>query len=96
MKQHTLREEFTVNGVGLHTGKAVKMTFKPAPVNHGYKFQRVDLEEAPVISADVNKVISTNRGTTLGTDKVQIGTVEHVLSALRGICLLYTSDAADE
>ncbi len=85
MKQHTLREEFTVNGVGLHTGKAVKMTFKPAPVNHGYKFQRVDLDEAPVISADVSKVISTNRGTTLGTDKVQIGTVEHVLSALRGM-----------
>jgi len=70
-----------------HTGKAVKMTFKPAPVNHGYKFQRIDLDEAPVISADVNKVISTNRGTTLGTEKVQIGTVEHVLSALRGMDL---------
>lgn len=84
MKQHTLREQFTVKGVGLHTGKEVTMTFRPAPVNHGYKFQRIDLEEAPVISADVNKVISTNRGTTLGQGKVQVGTVEHVLSALVG------------
>lgn len=85
MKQHTLREKFTVKGVGLHTGKTVTMTFNPAPVNHGYKFQRVDLEDAPVISADVNKVISTNRGTTLGQGEVQIGTVEHALSALRGM-----------
>jgi len=85
MKQRTLRETFTVKGVGLHTGKTVVMTFHPAPVNHGYKFQRIDLEDSPVISADVNKVVSTNRGTTLGNSKVQIGTVEHALSALRGM-----------
>lgn len=85
MKQRTLRETFTVKGVGLHTGKTVVLTFHPAPVNHGYKFQRIDLEDAPVISADVNKVISTNRGTTLGNEEVQIGTVEHALSALRGM-----------
>ena len=64
MKQHTIRKAITIHGVGLHTGEAVTMTFKPAPINHGYKFQRIDLESTPVISADVNKVASTNRGTT--------------------------------
>jgi len=84
MKQHTIRKPITIHGVGLHTGEAVTMTFKPAPVNHGFKFQRIDLESSPVISADVNKVVSTNRGTTLGQGEIQIATVEHTLSALVG------------
>ena len=85
MKQHTIRKPITVKGVGLHTGKAVTMTFKPAPVNHGLKFQRIDLDTTPVISADVNKVYSTNRGTTLKSGEAQVGTVEHTLSALMGM-----------
>lgn len=85
MKQHTIRKPITVKGVGLHTGKAVTMTFKPAPVNHGLKFQRIDLDTTPVISADVNKVYSTNRGTTLKSGEAQVGTVEHTLSALIGM-----------
>lgn len=85
MKQHTIRKPITIHGVGLHTGEAVTMTFNPAPVNHGYKFQRIDLESSPVISADVNKVVSTNRGTTLGHGEIQIATVEHTLSALVGL-----------
>ena len=84
MKQHTIRKPITIHGVGLHTGEAVTMTFKPAPVNHGYKFQRIDLESSPVLSADVSKVVSTNRGTTLGHGEIQIATVEHTLSALVG------------
>lgn len=85
MKQHTIKESVTVKGVGLHTGKKVIMTFRPAPVNHGYKFQRIDLEEKPIINADVNRVISTNRGTTLRSSGAQVSTVEHALSALSGM-----------
>ncbi|MFK7807121.1 MAG: bifunctional UDP-3-O-[3-hydroxymyristoyl] N-acetylglucosamine deacetylase/3-hydroxyacyl-ACP dehydratase [Saprospiraceae bacterium] len=85
MKQHTIKKSVSVKGVGLHTGEKVKLTFKPAPENHGFKFQRIDLEGKPVITADVNKVISTNRGTTLQSGDATISTVEHVLSALMGL-----------
>ena len=85
MKQHTIKKSVTVKGVGLHTGKSVKMTFKPAPANHGFKFQRIDLEGKPVISADVTKVVSTNRGTTIKGGDATVSTVEHALSALVGL-----------
>lgn len=85
MKQHTIKNPVTIEGIGLHTGKTVKMTMKPAPVNHGFKFQRVDLEAAPIISADVSKVVSTNRGTTIKNGEAQVSTVEHTLSALAGL-----------
>ena len=61
-----------------------KLSVKPAPVNHGFKFCRVDLDGQPVLPADANKVISTNRGTTLQAGDVQVATVEHLLSSLRG------------
>ena len=85
MKQATIRKAVSIKGVGLHTGKPVKMTFKPAPVNHGYKFKRIDSENQPVISADVNRVSSTNRGTTIKSGDAQVSTVEHALSALAGL-----------
>ncbi len=84
LKQKTIKAPITVKGVGLHTGKIVKMTFQPASVNHGYKFQRVDLVDQPIINADANRVVSTNRGTTLRSGEAQISTVEHVLAALVG------------
>ncbi len=87
MKQHTIKKAVTVKGVGLHTGKSVSMTFKPAPINHGYKFQRIDLENTPVVAADVNKVVSTNRGTTIKSGEAQVSTVEHALSALAGLSI---------
>ena len=87
MKQHTIKKPVSVKGIGLHTGRSVTMTFKPAPVNHGFKFQRIDLESAPVISADVAKVISTNRGTTIKSGEAQVSTVEHTLSALIGLSI---------
>ena len=65
MKQKTIKKSVSVKGVGLHTGATVNLTFLPAPVNHGIKFQRVDLEDSPVLNADVNRVISTTRGTTI-------------------------------
>lgn len=84
-KQHTIKKSVSVSGVGLHTGKTVTLTFKPAPANHGCKFQRIDLDDQPVINADVNRVVSTQRGTTIQVGKAQINTVEHVLSALAGL-----------
>lgn len=85
LKQRTIKKSVSIGGVGLHTGKTATLTFKPAPVNHGYKFQRIDLAEQPVINADVNRVTSTQRGTTIQMGNAQINTVEHVLSALTGL-----------
>jgi len=87
MKQCTIKTPVSVQGVGLHTGKSVTLTFKPAAANHGYRFQRIDLPEQPIIPADVKLVISTNRSTTLKSGEVQVSTIEHVLSALTGMSL---------
>jgi UDP-3-O-[3-hydroxymyristoyl] N-acetylglucosamine deacetylase/3-hydroxyacyl-[acyl-carrier-protein] dehydratase len=83
-KQKTIKEEISLTGVGLHTGKEVKMTFKPAPINNGYTFVRVDLEGCPVIEADANYVVNTQRGTNLEKLGVKIQTSEHVLAAFVG------------
>lgn len=84
VKQKTIKSEISLTGVGLHTGKEVKMTFKPAPTNNGFTFVRVDLEGQPVIEADANYVVNTQRGTNLEKLGVQIQTPEHVLAALTG------------
>jgi UDP-3-O-[3-hydroxymyristoyl] N-acetylglucosamine deacetylase/3-hydroxyacyl-[acyl-carrier-protein] dehydratase len=84
VKQKTINTEISLTGVGLHTGKEVKMTFKPAPINNGFTFVRVDLEGQPVIEADANYVVNTQRGTNLEKLGVKIQTPEHVLAALIG------------
>ena len=84
-KQRTIAKEVTLKGVGLHTGENVTMKFVPAPVNHGYAFKRVDLEGEPIIEADANYVINTQRGTNLEKRGVKIQTSEHVLAALVGL-----------
>lgn len=84
VKQKTIKSEISLVGVGLHTGKEVKMTFKPAPINNGYTFIRVDLEGAPMIEADANYVVNTQRGTNLEKLGVKIQTSEHVLAAFVG------------
>jgi UDP-3-O-[3-hydroxymyristoyl] N-acetylglucosamine deacetylase/3-hydroxyacyl-[acyl-carrier-protein] dehydratase len=84
MKQKTLARSFSLEGVGLHTGKTVIIEFEPAEVNHGIRFMRVDMQDQPILTADVNQVVSTNRGTTIRNGEAQISTVEHVLSALTG------------
>ncbi|MDX1940763.1 MAG: bifunctional UDP-3-O-[3-hydroxymyristoyl] N-acetylglucosamine deacetylase/3-hydroxyacyl-ACP dehydratase [Saprospiraceae bacterium] len=84
-KQRTIQKSVSISGVGLHTGKTVTLTFKPAPANHGIKFQRIDLEEQTVINADVSRVASTQRGTTIQSGKASVSTVEHVMSALAGL-----------
>lgn len=84
VKQKTIKNEISLTGVGLHTGKDVKMTFKPAPVNNGFTFVRVDLEGQPIIEADANYVVNTQRGTNLEKKGVKIQTSEHVLAAFIG------------
>jgi UDP-3-O-[3-hydroxymyristoyl] N-acetylglucosamine deacetylase/3-hydroxyacyl-[acyl-carrier-protein] dehydratase len=84
VKQKTIKTEISLTGVGLHTGKEVTMTFKPAPVNNGFTFVRVDLEGQPIIEADANYVVNTQRGTNLEKLGVKIQTPEHVLAALIG------------
>lgn len=79
--QQTIKNEVSLSGVGLHTGKKVTMTFKPAPENHGYAFERIDLEGNPIIEAKAEYVVTTQRGTNLEKNGVQINTSEHVLAA---------------
>ena len=83
--QRTLKSEVTFNGVGLHTGKPVKMVVKPAPANHWYKFKRVDLDGEPVIKADADNVFMTQRGTSLKQNGGEVHTTEHILAALYGL-----------
>ena len=84
-KQRTIKQEVKLKGVGLHTGKEVTLTFKPAPENHGYAFCRIDLEGSPIIEADANYVVNTQRGTNLEKNGVSIQTSEHVLAACVGL-----------
>jgi UDP-3-O-[3-hydroxymyristoyl] N-acetylglucosamine deacetylase/3-hydroxyacyl-[acyl-carrier-protein] dehydratase len=84
-KQTTLKAPVTLNGVGLHSGAEVSLTFQPAEANHGYKFRRVDLPGQPIIEADCDLVTDTSRGTTLEKNGASISTVEHVLAALVGL-----------
>lgn len=87
VKQKTLANSFKIEGKGLHTGVNVTMNFLPAPENHGFKFKRVDLENQPIIDADVDLVVDTSRGTLLEKDGARIGTIEHALAALTGMDL---------
>jgi UDP-3-O-[3-hydroxymyristoyl] N-acetylglucosamine deacetylase/3-hydroxyacyl-[acyl-carrier-protein] dehydratase len=83
-KQRTLKSAVKLEGVGLHTGEKVILEICPAPDNHGYKFQRVDLEGQPIIKADADLVVSTERGTTLEHNGARVYTTEHILAALYG------------
>jgi len=83
-KQRTLKGVVKLKGIGLHTGVVANLEIHPAPANHGYKFQRIDLEGKPVIKADVDRVISTERGTTLEQNDARVHTTEHVLAAVYG------------
>lgn len=87
MKQLTIKGAASLKGIGLHSGKEVTITICPAPTNHGFKFKRMDMEDQPLLNADVDLVISTNRGTTLKKKDIQVSTVEHLLSAMKGLGL---------
>ena len=81
----TIQKEISLSGVGIHTGNTVNMTLKPAPVNHGFAFSRVDLEGSPTIEAKAEYVVNTQRGTNLEKNGVLVQTSEHVLAAAVGL-----------
>ena len=84
MNQKTIKNNITFSGVGIHTGAKTNMTLKPAKLNSGIRFIRVDLEGNPVIKADVDNVFSTERSTGLKQGDAEINTVEHILAAIVG------------
>jgi UDP-3-O-[3-hydroxymyristoyl] N-acetylglucosamine deacetylase/3-hydroxyacyl-[acyl-carrier-protein] dehydratase len=84
-KQHTLKQEVTFTGKGLHTGVQVEMIVCPAPANHGIRFQRTDLPTQPVIDAVADYVTATSRGTTVENNGVRISTIEHLMATLLGL-----------
>ena len=83
--QQTLAGQATLVGTSLHTGQKVSLTLKPAPEGHGFKFRRIDLPDQPFITADVEKVQTVERATTLAEGSVKVHTIEHVISALAGM-----------
>ena len=82
LKQKTLGGSFSLNGKGLHTGVNLTVTFNPAPDNHGYKIQRIDLEGQPIIDAVAENVGETPRGTVLVKNGIKVSTIEHAMAAL--------------
>ena len=83
--QTTISKKISLSGVGLHTGKDVTLTFHPSGANSGYVFKRIDLENEPIIEADINYVTNTERGTCLNKNNITIQTCEHVLASLVGL-----------
>ena len=84
-KQTTIKKSVSLDGVGIHTGNYVKLTFKPASADSGYVFKRVDLKNSPEIKALSKYVVDTQRGTTLDKNGIKLKTIEHVLAALVGL-----------
>lgn len=82
MKQKTLQNSFSVSGKGLHTGLEITATFLPAPENSGYKIQRIDLPDEPIIDAVAENVVETSRGTVIANGEVKVSTIEHAMAAL--------------
>jgi UDP-3-O-[3-hydroxymyristoyl] N-acetylglucosamine deacetylase/3-hydroxyacyl-[acyl-carrier-protein] dehydratase len=80
--QQTLKTSFSLQGKGLHTGIDIKLTFQPAPENHGLIIKRVDLEQQPTIPALAEYVTQTTRGTVLSCNDAQVSTIEHAMAAL--------------
>ena len=84
-KQHTISGSASFSGIGLHTGNLTTVTFRPAKPDSGITFYRVDLPGKPAIPADIDNVVSVNRGTAIGIDGVEVHSVEHVLAAIVGL-----------
>ncbi|MFH1458595.1 MAG: bifunctional UDP-3-O-[3-hydroxymyristoyl] N-acetylglucosamine deacetylase/3-hydroxyacyl-ACP dehydratase [Candidatus Omnitrophota bacterium] len=89
-KQRTITKELALSGIGLHTAKKVNMAFKPAEEDSGIQFIRVDLPRKPVIRACVENLLSstlTPRRTSIGTQGVEIQTIEHLMASLAGLSI---------
>ena len=85
--QRTLSKNVHFSGIGLHSGKTVHLTLKPAPINHGIKFIRKDLPDEPTIPARFNCVVDTSLATVIGSDGVIVSTIEHLMACLAGLSI---------
>lgn len=85
VKQRTIKSDVVISGVGLHTGKSVTMTLKPAPENHWFRFKRIDIEGSPIVLVDADNVTDTSRGTTISANGASVSTIEHLMAALVGL-----------
>ena len=85
--QNTIKKEFRLTGPGLHTGRTVTVTVKPAPENFGIAFRRTDRTNIITQPALADKIGETSRGTTLGMGRNTIATIEHLMSALHGMSI---------
>ena len=83
--QCTVGEPVSCSGVGMHSGKRVKMTIHPAPVNHGIKFLRRDLPDNPCVAAHFNLVVDTSLATVIGNDGFIVSTIEHLMASFAGL-----------
>lgn len=83
--KHTIRSQASYTGIGLHSGEISTIRFKPAGKDEGIVFIRVDLPGCPEIPADIDHVVDISRGTTIGINGASVGTIEHVLSAIKGL-----------
>lgn len=84
-QQQTIQHIISFEGIGLHTGRKVKVTLTPMPIDTGIQFQRVDLPDQSFIEASATHVIATERGTVLEKDQARVATVEHLLAAIVGL-----------
>lgn len=85
VQQRTIKQPVSITGIGLHTGVSTTITFKPAPVNFGIRFRRVDLGGSPEIPALVDLITQVARGTTLQMGEAKVHTIEHLLAAVVGL-----------
>lgn len=86
-QQRTVAKPVSCAGVGVHSGKPVRLTIKPAPSNHGIKFIRTDLPDCPSISAHFNMVVDTSLATVIGVDGFIVSTIEHLMACFAGLSI---------
>lgn len=85
--QQTIKQPVSCSGVGVHSGKTVHLTIKPAPVNHGIRFVRTDLPGHPGVPAHFNNVVDTSLATVIGAEGCIVSTVEHLMAGLTGMSI---------
>ncbi len=86
-KQRTIAKSINCSGTGIHSGKKVNLTIKPAPINHGIKFKRIDLPDSPSISAHFNMIVDTSLATVIGYDGFIVSTIEHLMATFVGLSI---------
>jgi len=85
--QRTLSKPVRTSGIGLHSGKKVQLEIKPAPINHGIRFVRVDLPSRPSVTAQFNRVVDTSLATVIGSDGCIVSTIEHLMATFAGLSI---------